>query len=129
MYCIDTSVIIDIFRGDENLKEQLAELMHDPVYISPIVLAELFKGAYLASRPQEALALVEEFLHSVELLPFDERACNIFGKCYAELQKKGEQTQELDLMIASVALAHNAHLVTRNIKDFIKIPGLHVLSL
>lgn len=129
MYCLDTNVIIDLFHGDERIRSKIEELRERYSFsITPIVLSELFKGAFLAKNKKEALKLVEEFAHSVEFLDFNERSCRIFGENYAELKRTGKQTQEADLMIASIAVAHNNILVTRNPKDFINIKSLKVLS-
>lgn len=127
-HCLDTNIIIDILRGDSALRSKIISLNPEHVCITPIELAELFKGAFLASRQQEVLALVEEFAHNVELIDFSEDACRIFGQRYAELAKQGKQTQERDLMIASIALSHNTALVTRNVKDFANIRGLKIIE-
>jgi tRNA(fMet)-specific endonuclease VapC len=127
LHCLDTSVIIDILRGDESLKSKIASVAPEHLCITPLILAELFKGVYLAQRQAEALRLVEEFVHSTEILEFNEHACRIFGQRYGELVKQGKQPPEMDLMIASVVIAHNAVLITRNPKDFTNIKGLKVL--
>lgn len=125
MFCLDTNIIIDFFRGDEKLKSKLDQ---GAFCITPIILAELFKGAHLAKQKDAALKLIHEFSNRVTMLEFDEEACEIFGNKFAELSKKGTQTQEADLIIASIAMAHNASIVTRNQKDFEKIPGLTVVK-
>lgn len=126
MHCLDTNIIIDLFRGDQKIKVAVAQFEH--YCITPIVLCELFKGAYLAAKKEEALKLIEEFISSAEIIEFDEFSCRIFGQQYAHLKKQGKLTQEADLMIGSVARAHNAILVTRNPKDFENIQGLKVIS-
>ncbi len=130
LYCLDSSVIIDILRGDASLLAKLEALSsrQSQICITPIVLAELFKGAYLAERQKEALQLVEDFVHSVALLEFNEESAKSFGQKYAELQKQGKQTQEADLMIACIALVHEAIVVTRNKKDFVNISGLKLIE-
>lgn len=127
-YSLDSSVIIDILRGDRSLAATLDKLLEQDAHfcITPIVLAELFKGAYLAKQQKDALKLVEDFTHSVELLHFTEEAAKEFGKQYAELRKKGQQTQDADLMIGCVSLVHNTILLTRNEKDFANIKGLNI---
>jgi tRNA(fMet)-specific endonuclease VapC len=127
--CLDTNIIIDIFRGDVKLQEKVEKLDPRNVCITPLTLAELFKGANLAQRKSEALALIDDFIQNIDVLDFSEQACVLFGKNYATLARQGKLVQELDLMIGSIALAHNAVLVTRNIKDFVNIKGLRVLSL
>lgn len=126
-HCLDTNIIIDVLRGDESLRSKIASLAPEHLCVTPLILAELFKGAYLAERQAEALKLVEEFTHSMDALEFTEQACKIYGQRYAELAKQGKLAQEFDLMIASIAIAHNAALITRNSKDFVNIKGLKVV--
>ncbi len=125
-YCLDTNVIIDILRGDpillSNLKYHIQK--KDEFFITPITLAELYKGAYLAKNQKAAITLVNEFCASVELLDFTKDGCELFGKKYLELKKEGKLTEEVDLMIACIALAHNAVFVTRNTKHFTNITEL-----
>ncbi len=124
-YCIDTNIIIDFFRGDHTIQ---SKMQGNKFCINVLILCELYKGAYLAAHPKEALSFVEEFAQSVEILDFNTESCEIFGELHAGLTKKGKQTQEIDLMIASIAIAHRVPLITRNKKDFVNIPGLDLIE-
>lgn len=61
-----------------------------------------------------------EFFNSIRILDFDEKAIN----CYAELKGQKIRIGTQDLRIAAIAISHNAILVTRNQRDFSRIPGL-----
>ena len=126
LYCLDTNIIIDLFRNDLNVKRKLEELEQQQVTfcLNPIVLCELWQGAYLAPQQKNPKDLIIKFLETITMLDFTGESCHKFGEIYADLQKKGKQTQEPDLMIASICIAHNAILVTRNNKDFANIKGL-----
>lgn len=130
LYCLDTSVVIDILRGDKSLLSKIEAFIsqHAHFCITPIALAELYKGAYLAEKQKEAIKLVEDFTKSVELLDFTESACKVFGQKYLELKTQGRPTQETDLMIGSITLEHGAILVTRDMKDFANIKGLKIIN-
>lgn len=125
-YCLDTNIIIDFFKNEKQVVQKMQEIEQQEVSvtITPIVLCELFKGAYLGSRQKERVEMVELLLKTVNILEFTKHAADIFGQRYAELQKQGKQTQEADLMIASICIAHNAILITRNHKDFVNIKDL-----
>ncbi len=125
-YCLDTNIIIDFFYNEKEVVERIQELEQQQVQITitPINLCELYRGAYLAPRPKQALERIASFLERVKILEFTEDAALFYGLKYAELKMKGKQTQEFDLLIASVTLAHNAILVTRNHKDFTNIKEL-----
>jgi len=129
-YSLDTNIVVDIIRGNLRLKLKLQELENKQITccITPIVLSELFKGAYKAQRQNEAIKLVEDFAENVDFLDFNESACRFFGQRHAELLRLGKQTQEADLMIGAISLAHDAILVTNNQKDFHNIRGLKIES-
>ena len=126
LYCLDTNIIVDFFQNEKAIVQKMSELEQQQVTIvcTPIILCELYKGAYLGSRQKERLDLVEAFLKRARILEFTKYAADIFGQRYAELKKQGKQTQEFDLMIASICVAHNAILITRNESDFKNIKNL-----
>ena len=60
--------------------------------------------------------------HKFDILPFDDEAANIFHRLQGERVRIGT----MDLKIAAICLAHDATLLTRNLVDFEKVPGLHL---
>lgn len=99
------------------------------LYISTVVLGELFAWAYLRSDPLGFIARIEnDLLPDLNVLDYDGAAAEKFGHVRAELLKKGLVTSHLDLMIGCVALTHNLTLVTNNVKDFQNIPGLRIVD-
>lgn len=116
MYCLDTNVIINILRGDESLREFVEE--KEDICVTTITLCELFKGAYLSSKKEKELSMVKLFLNNVEIIGLDINSCELFGRLFLELQNKGKMTSEPDLMIASIAKAHNTTLITQDKKHF-----------
>ncbi len=126
MYCLDTNIIIDLFKGDTRVKEHIAGLGAD-IATTPISLAELFKGAFLSHSAEQRIRQVYELSRRIEVLQFSVAAASIFGQLFAHLKKKGQQAPELDLLIASIALAHEATLITRDKTGFAHIPGLKVV--
>ena len=130
LYCLDTNIIVDLFQNEKEIVQKMSELEQQQVSIAvtPIILCELYKGAYLGSRQKERLDLVEAILERARILEFTNHASRVFGQTYAELQKQGKQTQEADLMIAAICIAHNAILVTRNHKDFANIKDLKMVA-
>jgi len=96
------------------------------IAIPTIGLAELYAGAYKHPNPAKLLALIADLLQEVAILAFDTDCAEEFGKVQGGLQRRGISIPIVDLMIASVALAHNLTLVTHNTVDFQKIPGLRL---
>jgi len=54
-YCLDTNIIADIFRGNSIIKLNFEKIQNDTLFITPIVLCELYKGAFLSNKTQESL--------------------------------------------------------------------------
>ncbi|MBI3033361.1 type II toxin-antitoxin system VapC family toxin [Candidatus Woesearchaeota archaeon] len=126
-YCLDTNVIVDIFRGDISLTKQFQELSEEDVSLCGPVLAELYKGAYLSSKQEESIRFIQSFIQDMGWQEFNKTASQLYGNFFAELKIKGKPTQDSDLMIASIAIAHNATLITRNGKHFSHIPQLKIV--
>tara|TARA_Y100000310_G_scaffold124700_1_gene123487 strand:+ start:109243 stop:109632 length:390 start_codon:yes stop_codon:yes gene_type:complete len=124
MHCLDTSTLISIFDGDEDIVRKLEEISSSSVSITPIILCELYKGAAHANVTEKRLDFIKRLLRAVELLPLSENACSIFGTDYLQLKEKGAIIKDNDLMIASICKAHNATLITRDSKDFGKVKDL-----
>ncbi len=128
-YCIDTNILVEMSRGNQKIKTQLEIYNPEKICINPIIILELSKGAYLSNRQKEALEFIEELSKEIDLLSFTEETYKIYGKKYAELKKQGKQTQEFDLIIASICITHDATLITLNGKDFKNIEGLRLIEL
>jgi predicted nucleic acid-binding protein len=113
---LDTSVVIDLERvARERLPAEIA--------ISAITLAELAAGPHATSDADERAAR-QERLQRVEAtfdpLPFDDAAARAYGRIYAAVVAAGRKARgprALDLQIASIALANELPLYTRNPKD------------
>ena len=70
MYCLDSNIIIEIFRGNINFKDKIKNLQEseEEIFINPIILCELYKGAYLSNKRDFAIKFIEEFLNEVRIL-------------------------------------------------------------
>ena len=119
MYCLDTNVVIDILRKNEQIRKKIEEISGvGEIYITTITLCELYRGAYLSNKTDYSFQIINNFLTEVEMINFDKDSCQEFGKIYTSLSKRGKITQELDLMIASIAKVNNLVLITRDKEHF-----------
>jgi len=106
----------------------------EPVYLSPVTIAELKFGAEIAKTPevrQKRLASIHRLLRK-PILRIDEVTGDIFGSLAAALRSagRGAHTHRIqDLWIASQAIQHGMKLLTQNEKDFTDIPGLDLVLL
>lgn len=81
-----------------------------------------------SQRVSENLQRLEQFFASFESLPFDDKAAEFYGVHRALLAKGGTPVGINDLLLASIALAHDHTIVTRNTKEFGRVPGLRLES-
>lgn len=93
-------------------------------YISSIVRSELVFGARNSSRLAKNLRVLELFLEPLHELAFDSRCADAAGLIRADLKRLGMPIGPLDTLIAGSAVAHNLTLVTRNVREFGRVPGL-----
>ncbi|MBI2337331.1 MAG: type II toxin-antitoxin system VapC family toxin [Deltaproteobacteria bacterium] len=130
-YLIDTCIWVDVERGALAPADIADHTKNEPVFISPITLAELKFGAEITQQPdlkQKRLAAVHRLMNK-PILRIDEATGIIFGTLAAALKKtgRGHEFRIQDLWMASQCVQHNISLITHNLKDFKDIPGLEIL--
>lgn len=128
MVCLETDFLIALMRKDRDAVSKLKELVEKGERLSttPINASELFKGAYRSKNIDENLRRVRGLLSRLDLLEFNLTSTEIYGQISSELEEKGVQIGEMDTLIASIALAHNERIVTRNTRHFSRVKGLEV---
>ena len=130
-FLIDTCIWIDVEQGRIGPGDVARITGTEPVFLSPVTLAELKLGAELASDPgirQKRLATWRRMSRK-PLIPIDAGTAEVFGSVAASLAERGKRshrTRIQDLWLASQAIQHSIPLVTRNQADFEDIPGLDV---
>jgi tRNA(fMet)-specific endonuclease VapC len=98
------------------------------LFMSPIVLAELYDWAYGSRVPDRLLEAIDQFLDDFVVLQFAPTCAEQCGKLRSSLRRLGITIPPLDLLIASTALVHGLTLVTHNTRDFAPVPGLTVVD-
>ena len=129
-FLIDTCIWIDVEQGCLLPADIVAITGVQPVYLSPITIAELKFGAEVAADPgirQQRLASLAR-IRIKPVLRIDETTGDIFGSLAAQLKASGKthHPRIQDIWLASQAIQHGFKLLTRNIRDFTDIPGLQV---
>lgn len=134
MIHFDTAFLIDLERewalDRLDAAFEFLEALDDDeiVAISVFGVAELRLGAELARKSDKKHKEIDELLAGwVVVYPTDSFASR-FAREAAALRRAGDAIPTMDLLIATAALLDNAPLVTRNVKDFSRVPGLRVLS-
>lgn len=118
MYCIDTNIIINFLRGDIETIKRFRDINNNEIFITPLTLCELFRGAFLSNNPEIKISLIKDLTDSFTILGFNEKVCLEYGKIYAQLSKKGKIIENIDIMIGCFAKVNDLILVTRNKKHF-----------
>ena len=129
MYLLDTCICVDFMRGKIPYATQIFKSERPGAFKIPaIVAAELFYGAQKSVNPPRTLRTVEAFLLPFDIVPFDSTCTFTYGHIRRQLEKKGMSIGHNDLLIAATALATQSVLVTNNVKEFKRIPGLSLES-
>ncbi len=125
MRILDTDTCIELLRGNATVLKRRSTLI-DEVVTTWITACELYFGAARSSAPGNNRALVDEFLGATAAVDLDLRAAQTFGETKASLQSAGECLPDADLLIGAIARSHGATLVTGNVRNFERLPGLHL---
>jgi len=126
IYCLDTDILIEYFRGSEPIKKKVESLTEeDSVGLIWLTFYEFFKGIFVSGKLDE-----EKFLKGLAktcvILEESYEAARIGGEIYATLKMRGKLINDADILIASIVKAHNVVLVTNNEKHFSRVEGLQI---
>ena len=123
-YLLDTNIVIYTMKQrPQQVKRRFKQ--HDgQMCMSAVTLGELVFGAEHSQQVERNLADIEAMAARLEVLPFDTRSAYQFGQIRADISSRGQPIGPYDMMIAGQARAAGLVLVTNNIKEFSKVPGL-----
>jgi tRNA(fMet)-specific endonuclease VapC len=128
---LDTSFLVDLLRETAREKQgpasRLLETTDDEVQISVFVACELAAGAELSDHPARERQRVEHLCSSVRVAYPDDRFSPAYGRLLAWQHRHEGRISTMDLLIATSAVISEARLVTRNVRDFLRVPGLEVM--
>lgn len=129
MYCFDTDVLSAALKRNPplHLIRRLARTPATEQFTTSINLGELLYGAAKKQSPRLLALVLDVVGQAQEVLPFDDRAAEVYGPLRAELEANGLPLAEPDLRIASIALSRQLTLVTGNVKHFDRITNLRDL--
>ncbi len=128
MFLLDTNTLIYFFKGRGKVAERLFATPPGDVAISSVSLYELEVGIAKSAQPTKRRRQLDTFLALVSVLPFDGSAARAAASVRVDLERRGLPIGPLDNLIAGVALAHRATLVTRNTREFSRLPHLAVVD-
>lgn len=126
-YMLDTNICIYAMKNrPEKVLRRFKKELDNGICISSITLAELEYGIKRSSDPAKNGVALLRFLLPMSVLPFEADAASEYGEIRAYLQSKGTPIGPLDMLIAGHAKAENLVLVTNNVREFERVPGLQL---
>ena len=134
MIYVDTSFLVD-------LKREIARERPGPAFevmesldantvlgVSVFVVCDLRAGAELFTQPGREHVALDELLDGFVVTYPEERFAKTYARQFATLARTKKPVEAFDLLIACAALLDDAPLVTKNVKDFSRVPGLRVIG-
>ena len=125
-YMLDTNILIYAIRNRPKKIREAFKKHSEYLAMSTVTLGELIYGAEKSAQAVRNLADIEALAARLDVLPFDSEAAIHFGQVRAELAKSGKIIGPYDLMIAGHARSCGLILVTNNLREFKRVPGLRV---
>ena len=126
MYVLDTNTLIYFFRGDGRVAERLLATSPADVALPAVVVYELETGIAKSFDPAKRRGQLDQLLQVVAVLPFGAGEARAAAAVRAQLELAGTQIGPMDTLIAGTAVARRGVLVTRNAREFGRVPGLAV---
>ena len=127
LVALDTNTCIDLLKGRSPLlAERFRELKPGQVALPALVYAELLLGVELSARAAQNRLRVEKFVAPLKLLYFDAQSAAAYAAARAALQRAGQMIGPNDLIIAATVISHQALLITANVREFRRVPGLRL---
>ena len=123
-YLLDTNIVIYVIKRRPIEVMGVFNANAGRMAISAITLSELFHGAEKSAKVAQNLEVVEEFASLLEVLPYTARASQHYGSIRAALERVGQPIGINDLHLAAHARSEGLTLVTNNLAEFERVPGL-----
>lgn len=125
-FLLDTNICIAWIKGDPAIHKRVLTHTPEDIVLCSVVLAELEFGIQKSIHRSETELTLRNFTQQFRSLAFDDQAAMHHGVIRAILGQAGTPIGPHDLMIAAIAQTHRLTLVTRNIREFERVPSLSV---
>jgi tRNA(fMet)-specific endonuclease VapC len=126
---VDTNVLILFERRGQPIDLSPWSLAEE-VFMSAVTVSELLMGVHLANteaRRDRRSAFVETILRSIPVLDITKDVARVHAAIQADLTRRGQLIGAHDLLIAATAVHHQLSLLTDNVDEFSRVPGLTVI--
>lgn len=127
IYLLDTNVCIHLLNEKHPaILQHFCQHIPADIALCSVVKADLLYGARRSQRVEANLQLLKAFFAPLQSLPFDDECAEHYGQIHAELLTQGKPIGPNDTLIAAIARAHDATLITHNTVEFSRVPGLRM---
>lgn len=124
MYVLDANIVIYHFKGVGQVQARMRTIPFDEIAVPTVVLFELYVGLAKSRNSTKRSQQLEALTAQSIILPFDKASAHQAAQIRAELERKGQPIGPIDTLIAGIAIAAQATLVTHNMREFSKVEGL-----
>jgi tRNA(fMet)-specific endonuclease VapC len=125
-YMLDTNICVYLLKDDSpGLLDKFNQHANE-ICISTITLAELHYGAENSARRAANLEGLLHLVDRLDALSFGADAAAHYGQLRTELRKMGRLAGPLDMLIGAHARSEGLIVVTNNVREFARMPGLRV---
>ncbi|MEX2515527.1 MAG: type II toxin-antitoxin system VapC family toxin [Gammaproteobacteria bacterium] len=128
MFALDTNTLIYFFKDAGRVAERLLNAAPAEIAIPAISVYEIETGIAKSRKPAKQRQQFDQLLEVVTVLPFNQAAAKQSARIRSLLERAGQPIGPMDTLIAGTVLAHNATLVTRNLREFKRVPKLSVID-
>lgn len=126
---IDASIIIEAERGRLAIAPLVADRPDEEAFLSVVTASELLHGVHRATNPDQRArrsAFVEGVIERFPLLEIDLATARAHARVWADLSAAGTMIGPHDLWLAAACIAHGLTMVTANVREFERVPGLRI---
>lgn len=124
-YMLDTNMCIYLVKHQpEKVARRFAQCHVGDVVMSAITFAELQYGVTVAADPKQEQATLATLVEDIPVVPFDAAAGVAYGP--VRFTTRESRKDHLDKLIAAHAISLGVILVTNNVRDFEKYPGVNI---
>ncbi len=125
-YLLDTNICIHVLKNHPPKLRERFNRLAESLCISAITLGELHYGAEKSKKRLENLEAISHFAALLDVLPFSPKAATHYGQIRAELERAGRVCGPHDMLIGAHARSEGMIVVTNNVREFKRMPGLRV---
>jgi len=126
MYLLDTNMLIYFFKQQGHVAAHLQQVPAHEIALASVVLFELEYGLLRSTKPQAQKQGMDAARAAHQVLPMDYESAKAAAWVRHTLEVAGLPIGKVDQLIAGIAMANDLILVTRNTREFARVPGLRL---